>query len=406
MRILFCNYEYPPFGGGGGAVNALLAERLATRHEVTVLTSQGPGVAPESVENDVRVLRVPVLLRRQRAVANLPSMFAYMVQGVRRGRDLLRAERFDLINTHFVLPTGPAGDALARFSGLPNVLSLHGGDIYDPSKWISPHRHALLRAWVRYLLRRADHVVGQSADTIANVHRFYAPDLPVTRIPLGIRRPPPGEARRSDHGLSADQVLLVTVGRLVPRKAVDQLIALMVELPPSAHLLVIGDGPKAPQLQRQAAELGLGSRVSFLGLVSEDDKFRLLRMADLFVSTSEHEGFGLVFLEAMACGLPVVCYDRGGQTDFLEDGTTGHVVASNDRIAFARSLSGLIERPILRRRLGSLNQERVEAYYIDHCARRYEQLFEQVIGIRRPPARVTDQSHPMKRSMRSARRSR
>jgi len=59
--------------------------------------------------------------------------------------------------------------------------------------------------------------------------------------------------------------------------------------------------------------------------VPEEHKFRLLRIADVFVSTSQHEGFGLVFLEAMACGLPVVCYDRGGQIDFLEDRTTGHL---------------------------------------------------------------------------------
>ncbi len=403
MRILFCNYEYPPIGGGGGAINALLAEQLALRHEVSVLTSQALGTPAESVENGVRVLRMPVLLRRQLAVASLPSMFTYIVQGVLRGHRRLRGPPFDLINTHFVLPSGPVGDALARFSGLPNVLSLHGGDVFDPSKWISPHRHAPLRSWVRYLLRRADHVVGQSTDTIANVHRIYAPDLPVTRIPLGIRRPPPGEARRADYGLADDRVLLVTIGRLVPRKSVDQLIALMVDLPPAAHLLIVGDGPKMPQLRSQAAEAGLSDRVSFLGMVPEADKFHLLRMADLFVSTSQHEGFGLVFLEAMACGLPVVCYDRGGQTDFLEDGTTGRLAPADDRAALTRCLRALIERPALRRTIGSRNQQLVEAYFIEHCAAQYEQLFEQVITLHRAPAQAADEVASLQRSMRRSR---
>ena len=107
MRILFCNYEYPPLGGGGGVINALLAEELATRHEVTVLTSLGLGLPPESIVNGVRIVRVPVFFRSQQAAANVPSMLAYLPMGIAAGRRLIRASQYDVINTHFVLPTGP-----------------------------------------------------------------------------------------------------------------------------------------------------------------------------------------------------------------------------------------------------------------------------------------------------------
>ena len=70
MRILFCNYEYPPLGGGGGVINALLAEELATRHEVTVLTSRGMGLPAESVVNGVRIVRAPVFFRQKRVGLN------------------------------------------------------------------------------------------------------------------------------------------------------------------------------------------------------------------------------------------------------------------------------------------------------------------------------------------------
>jgi glycosyltransferase involved in cell wall biosynthesis len=171
MRILFCNYEYPPLGGGGGVLNAMLAAEMAKRHEVTVLTSQGLGLPRESIDNGLRIVRAPVFFRRQEAVANLPSMLAFMAMGIVEGRKLLRNNSFDIISTQFVVPTGPVGDALSRFAGIPNVLTLHGGDLYDPSKLMSPHRHRLLRAWVSRLLRRASLVVGDSRDNLDNMPR-------------------------------------------------------------------------------------------------------------------------------------------------------------------------------------------------------------------------------------------
>lgn len=116
-------------------VNTLLAEELAKKHEVTVLTSQGFDLPAERTENAVHVVRVPVLFRRQQAAANLMSMFAYLPMGIRRGKSLLRTRQYDVINTHFVLPTGPVGNALSRIGRIPNVLSVHGGDLYDPSKY-------------------------------------------------------------------------------------------------------------------------------------------------------------------------------------------------------------------------------------------------------------------------------
>lgn len=380
MRILFCNYEYPPLGGGGGVVNASLAEELAKTHDVTVLTSQGRGLAAKETVRGVRVLRVPVLFRSQQAAANFPSMFAYMVSGTVRGRALLKKESFDIINTHFALPTGPVGDALSRRTGIPNVLSVHGGDLYDPSKKTSPHRHKILRAWVRKLLYRADAVVGQSENTLGNIRRYFADDIATDCVSLGINRPGPGEVSRRQYGLTDDDIVLVTVGRLVARKAVDQLIEVMARLnQDNAHLLVMGTGPLEAQLKAQAETLGVAGRVHFLGFVSEEEKFGVLRMADLFVTTSQHEGFGLVFLEAMACGLPVICYDFGGQTDFLATGRTGFLIELNEQDAFVAACRELGANPVERKRLGTDNVEQVEAYYIDRCAARYLAIFERVL---------------------------
>jgi glycosyltransferase involved in cell wall biosynthesis len=380
MRILFCNYEYPPLGGGGGVVMAALARQLARRHEVTVLTSRAADLKAEDTDAGVRLLRVPVFFRRELAVANFSSMAAYLPTGFVRGLRLGKSE-FDVINTHFVVPTGPLGHALARWHGLPNVLSVHGGDLFDPSKGSSPHLHAPLRAAVRWMLRAADDVVGQSRDTVRHVTDLYGVQRPVELIPLGIDRPPPVNATsREALGLPRDAFVLITIGRLVARKATTQLIdALAASRIPNAHLVIVGDGPDAAAVERRAEELGVRDRLHMLGQVSDAQKYAALSVADAFITASQHEGFGLVFLEAMAFGLPVLCYDRGGQTDFLTTGETGHVVKLNDREAFVRALIELHADREARERHGQHNRQLVENYFIDTCAERYERVFSAAI---------------------------
>lgn len=359
---------------------AALARELARRHEVTVLTSRALDLPAEGVDRGVRVVRVPVLFRRELAVANFPSMLAYLPAALLRGVGLRRAGAFDVINTHFVVPTGPVGHMLARLYGIPNVLSVHGGDLYDPSKASSPHRHAWLRRPIRYLLNRADRLVGQSRNTLEHVETLYGVKRSSDLISLGIERPPQAAPSRASFGLPDDAFVLVSVGRLVARKATLKLLeALRAAGRPKTHLLVIGDGPDAEPLRRAAAAAGLAERVHVTGQVSEARKLEALASADVFVSASQHEGFGLVFLEAMAFGLPIVCFDHGGQTDFLTNRETGFVVRLNDMESFARGIVELCDDRTMRQRMGAVNLTRVERYFIDECARRYEIVFEEVL---------------------------
>jgi glycosyltransferase involved in cell wall biosynthesis len=380
LRILFCNYEYPPLGGGGGVVMAALARELARRHEVTVLTSRAKSLAAFETDRGVRVIRVPVFFRTQLSVANFPSMLAYLPMAAMRGFGFGRGA-FDVINTHFAVPSGPVGQLLAAYYRVPNVLSIHGGDLYDPSKKLSPHRHAWLRAAVRKLLLAADAVVGQSRNTVGHVEEIYGVTRQVTLIPLGIERPPAvGAVPRTEFGLPPDAFVLVTVGRLVARKNTVQLVrALAATNLAAAHLMIIGDGPDAPEIRRAADELGIRQRVHLLGQVADARKYRALASADAFASTSQHEGFGLVFLEAMAFGLPVICYDHGGQTDFLTTGRNGHVLPLNDLGAFARAIVDLYENSQRRLAIGRYNRGAVEDFYIDRCAERYEAVFREAI---------------------------
>lgn len=384
MRILTFNYEYPPLGGGGGVVHELIAEELSKRHRVVVITSAYAGLPAREVRGGVEIHRVPVFLRRDRLVASLASMLFFPPAAWIKAAELMRRERFDVINGHFAVPTGPGSLPPAKWGRIPHVLTIQGGDIYDPSKRLSPHRLLGAREVVTYVLRHSDAVIAASTNTRENAYRYYAYRGPIEIIPLGIRRPVAPKSTRSELGLPEGVFLAVTVGRLVKRKAIDRLLH-AISRPECARveLAVVGDGPERQPLVSLAAELGLSTRVRFLGRVEEIRKWQILENANAYVSSTMHEGFGLVYLEGMAAGLPVVTPDHGGQVDFLRDGETGYLVPAEDLPALAQAIARLADHPDEAARMGAFNRSRAPAHRIENCTRLYEEVFERVVS-RRP----------------------
>ena len=198
--VLIVSYEYPPLGGGGGVIIEGLAEELAKQIDVTVLTSGRAGL-PESEKRDrLEIARVPVWMRRADATASLVSMLSFYPLGLRRGTELLRSRRFDLVHSSFAVPSGPSGLRLARRAGIPHVLSVQGGDIYDPSKRLSPHRTPGLRQTVRWVIQGSDRVVADSTDIARRTREIYV-DRQIDVIPLAFRLTECVPAGRASLGL-------------------------------------------------------------------------------------------------------------------------------------------------------------------------------------------------------------
>ena len=380
MRILMFNYEYPPLGGGGGVVHELLAEELATRHEVTVVTSAVRGLPRHEERGGVTIHRVPIVGRRDLNAATLVSLLSYPPSAILFAQRLLRRRTFDLINGHFAVPTAPASVHIAKRAGIPHVLTIQGGDIYDPSKRLSPHRIPGVRSVVTSVLNQSDAVVAASRNVRDNAHRLYRFSGQVELIPLGIRQPTYVPAARAHLGLPASAFLGVTVGRLVKRKAIDQLIHIL-NAPQcrEVHLAVIGDGPELSRLRLLARDLGVDDRVHFLGRVSEQEKWQVLESADVYLSTTMHEGFGLVYLEAMAAGLPVITYDHGGQIDFLTNGESGYLVPAGTATEFRDVVVRAMTNPGAMAKMGERNRGAAPNHRIDACAASYESLFTDLV---------------------------
>jgi glycosyltransferase involved in cell wall biosynthesis len=377
-RVIIVTYEYPPLGGGGGVIFRDLAEELAKRIDVTVLTSGRKGLPAEVRDGRLRIVRTPVLMRNANAAASMPSMLSYFPSSWWTGRRLMSEHRYDLVHTSFAIPSGPSGILLARKFGLPHILSVHGGDIYDPSKKLSPHRTPGLKQTVRWVLQNSDRVVAQSSDTVERTEGIYGV-RDVDCIPLAVRKPEFEPRSREALGIPRSAKVLVTVGRLVERKGLDQLLRVVAAIKDEeVLLLILGEGPMQAELESQARSLGLADRVRFMGFVSEDEKWQLLNISDLYVSTTLHEGFGIVFLEGMEVGLPVLCYDKGGQTDFVTD-EVGGLVKVGDEGAFLKMLVEHLQSSELRARKSRAARDLVREYYIDRYADRYMEVYEQCL---------------------------
>ena len=392
MKILMVNYEYPPLGGGGGIAMMEVAEELGKRHSVHVLTSGAQGLEPlwRHPSADLTVHRVAVSGRKDRATASFVSMLNFLPSGIRAGNRLAREFQFDLINTWFAIPSGIPGGWIARKNDIPHVLTVIGGDIYDPSKWYSPHRFPISGQAVKWAVRRADAHVAISSDIAHRTRAHFGFNRDIEVIPLGIRRPAYTPATREQLGMNPSKRYIVTVGRLVRRKDYGTLIRSLKSLDDeNTDLVMLGDGPQLAALQSLASELGVRERVHFRGFVTNELKYQILSNADVFTLASLHEGFGVVYLEAMFCGLPIVAANQGGQVDVLQDNATGFLIDAGNVADMTTALRKLLDDSDLRARISLHNRTRAEQYTITNVTVRYEHVFDKLVAKQVPALKTS-----------------
>ena len=256
-------------------------------------------------------------------------------------RKLHSQHPFDLVDAQFFYPDGPAAARIAKALALPLTIKARGADIHHwgsqpgtaPQVLAAGSRATGMLAVAQGL---ADDMtaLGLLREKIA-IHR--------TGLDRSRFRPLDRAAARAKFGFANDVPLLATVGALIPRKGQAYVIDALPHLP-AAHLALAGAGPDEASLRARAAELGVAERVHFLGPVPHAELPELLSAADVFVLPSASEGLANAWVEALACGVPVVTTSIPGALELITDPAFGRF-AGRDGREIAEAVTALLQSP-------------------------------------------------------------
>jgi len=380
-----CPTFLPLVGGAELGIHEVY-HRIGQNHDVTIVTPRLAQAALadfgatdyESPNYDVRHLlpeahtHVSSLIARVLQRTSLPYMW--------RITRVNRAEPLDVINFHYIAPHGAAVVAASFLSRTPTVLSLVGrSDVVhllpQPRRW-----------WARRVIAAATLVAPNSAFYL----RGEASPGQTSIIPYGVDVSEFNPSRRSTAirdvlGIGDGDTMLLCVQRLADVKRVDLLLRILTRVlgrHPGVILVVVGQGPEQERLMALADELGVAGNVRFTGYLDSERLPDYYASADVFVFHSMLETFGIVFIQAMASGLPIVAADTSCVSDVLST-SNALIVAPGDLDAFADAICLLIEDPATRETLGAANRARAEAEFDwDAVARDYEALLGEAIAVR------------------------
>jgi D-inositol-3-phosphate glycosyltransferase len=296
---------------------------------------------------------------------------------------------YDIVHSHYWL-SGLVGERLKQRWQVPHVTMFHTlGEIKNRAS-LSEHETDLRIDSESLIIRGADRVICATEIERAAIGRLYAADADkITVIPLGVDverfRPAGKDIARAALGLEDERVILF-VGRIEPLKGVDILInaAAIIESDVDCTVLIVGgDSSSKAQVEKLrslAREKGIEHRVAFVGAVDHEKLPLYYNAADVCVVPSHYESFGLVAIEAMASGVPVVASRVGGLTDTVKHGETGYLIPWLCPEPFAERIELLLENEPLRRNLGEAAREAVGRYRWENVAGAVLAVYNELTG--------------------------
>lgn len=359
-RTLLITNDFPPRDGGIESYLRDFCTQIPAESLTVLASTRVPG--EETLLYDAS-LPYTVIRTRDRILLPLPHV-------ARQAAEIIREQNIDVVWFGAAAPMGLLARA-CRAAGAQRIIS-------------TTHGHEV--GWSMFPgARRVLREIGHSSDVVTYISRYtrnrfaaaFGPGTAFERLPSGvdIDRFYPNRAAgtriRERHGLAEDTPVIVCISRLVERKGQDKLIEAMphiVAAHPDARLLLVGVGPYRHRLVELAEKVGVADSVIFTGKVDFADLPAYYNSADVFAMPArtrgkglDVEGLGIVYLEAQACGVPVIAGDSGGAPETVIDGVTGVVVGGRDVGKLGVELVRLLGERDAARKLGRAGREHVEA---------------------------------------------
>jgi D-inositol-3-phosphate glycosyltransferase len=384
-----------PGGRGAGGMNvyvrqlSLALSRLG--HQVDIFTRRAGRGTPrvQPLAAGVRVITLP----GGPLNADKDLLHSYLPQFVAALQRFVRGERsrYDIIHSHYWL-SGAVGRQLADAWGVPHLTMFHTlGAVKNRSR-LSEHEPASRIAEEERIAAAAHRIIVGSEHERRFLEQLYGADTEtITTIPLGVDldhfQPMPRAAARATLGLDERPVILF-VGRVEPIKGLDILLMAAAQVAETCDFQLVVVGAEASRNQemdrarRLTDMLGLTDKVRFVGAVDHHRLPLYYSAADVCAVPSYYESFGLVAVEAMACGVPVVAARVGGLVSTVRDGETGYLIPWHCPEPFAERLELLLLNETLRQRLGERGRAAAEQYRWSAIAARIAEVYGELVSSR------------------------
>ncbi len=390
MRILYLSDVYfPRVNGVSTSIRTFRHELQALGHEITLVA---PAYPAQPVDEESGIVRIA-----SRQVPFDPEDRLMSARALRRLPALLGARTFDLVHVQTPFIAHYTGVRLARELQIPCVATYHTFFEEYLHHYVPLAPRALTRAAARAISRaqgnQVDALVVPSRAMLAAL-TGYGVRSPMMILPTGLPlaqfKGGDGAAFRRRHGIPPERPLLVHIGRAAHEKNIEFLLRMFARVRArhsNALFAISGEGPALPRLKSTARRLGLEAHVYFVNYLDRASELADgYRAADVFVFASRTETQGLVLLEAMALGVPVVALAEMGTLDIMEEGR-GALIAPPDEAGFAGRVCELIADPALRERLGAAGRRHVEQWDARELALRLAEYYA-VVADRRVRART------------------
>lgn len=376
MKILLVNYEYKPQCGGAGLGTYNMAKMFAQMgHEVTLLIGWDYKFGePEIIDGvDAHLIKI----RKKNIHQSTPQgMLSFVAKGLKLINRITRKESFDIIQFYFSVPTGILKYGI--YGEIPYVISLRGMDIpgfrNDKYKALSEFTKRINHA----VTKNAAAVTCLSAEAGKYFEKF-SPDTEITIIPNAVDY----NQYKTKEEYSNQVRKFVAVSRLTGFKNLDLMIkafAKIHEKNDDVILDIYGEGKEQENLEKIIEELNAKDYVSLKGYADREKLIRVLPEYDCFSLMSVGDSFGIVFIEAMSVGLPIVCAKAGGPIEIIIEGETGIFAEPNNLQDTVEKIEYCINHPEEMRRMGINGRKRVEeCYSMESVAIQHIELYKKII---------------------------